>query len=269
MCGFKAFLVDSGVPEFPPVSVSDLGELDLDVPLLVHAESEDLLTPSGPDYPGYLASRPAEAEAEAIDEVGRLHTAVHILHVSSAPGVDAVARNDRVSAETCPHYLTFTDADVTGPEFKCAPPIRTAEDREALWEGLESDVISMVVSDHSPAPPELKQGGFDTAWGGIASIQLRLVATWTGASDRGIGLVTLARWLAHAPAVLAGLDDRKGSIAVGRDADFVLFDPDGETVVNGANLLQRHPLSPYEGMRFRGRVVDTVVGAPARMLRRK
>lgn len=269
VCGFKVFLTDSGVEEFPPVSLDDLNGLSLDVPLLVHAESNAHLTEPGPTYRDYLASRPPAAESAAIESVARLDAPVHILHVSSGDGVDAIASSPGMTGETCPHYLTFTDDDVTGPEFKCAPPIRQGEHREALWEGLASGVLSMVVSDHSPSPPKMKQGDFATAWGGISSLQLRLPVTWTGAAERGIEMQTLVRWLALAPAELAGLDDRKGSIEVGKDADFVVFDPDGETTVTGPDLHHRHPLTPYEGMRLRGRVVDTVLGSPARMLARK
>lgn len=268
VCGFKVFLTDSGVPEFPPMEVSDLESLHLDVPLLVHAEVTELLGDSGPTYAEYLSSRSPEAEAEAVRRSAGLDAPVHILHVSSAQGVEALA-DTGVSGETCPHYLVFTDEDVTGTEFKCAPPIREMEHREALWDGLLSGTLSMIVSDHSPSPPELKQGGFDTAWGGIASVQLRLVATWTGAETRGVSFDTLARWLALEPAGLAGLDDRKGSIAVGKDADYVVFDPDGVTGVRGSDLHHRHSLTPYEGRRLRGRVVDTVMGSPARMLTRK
>ena len=269
VCGFKVFLTESGVPEFPLVEPGDLTGLSLDVPLLVHAEADEHLRKSGPSYAEYLESRPAAAEAAAIRQVGGLDTPVHILHVSSAEGVGAIASSPGVSGETCPHYLNFTAADVTGVEFKCAPPIREAEHREALWEGLKNGALSMVVSDHSPSPPAMKKGDFATAWGGIASLQLRLPATWTGAADRDVGFAELARWLALAPAELAGLDDRKGSIEVGKDADFVVFDPDGETVVSGRGLHHRHPMTPYEGMRLRGLVVDTLMGSSARMLNRK
>lgn len=269
VCGFKVFLTDSGVSEFRPVRAEELTGLSLDVPLLVHAETDEHLGSPGSDYASYLASRPPAAEAAAVDAVSGLDVPVHILHVSSADAVDVIAANPGMSAETCPHYLTFTDEDVTGVEFKCAPPIRERAHREALWEGLNSGTLSMVVSDHSPAPPELKQGDFATAWGGISSLQLRLPLTWTGAAERGVGLEVLARWLAFAPARLAGLGDRKGSIEVGKDADLVVFDPDGETVVRGADLYHRHPLNPYEGMRLRGRVIDTVKARPARMLARK
>lgn len=269
VCGFKVFLTDSGVPEYPPVQPGELTALSLGVPLLVHAEADEHLRTPGPSYAEYLESRPAAAEAEAIRRVDGLDMPVHILHVSSAEGVDVIASTPGVSGETCPHYLTFTSADVTGVEFKCAPPIRETEHREALWEGLKNGVLSMVVSDHSPSPPDMKRGDFATAWGGIASLQLRLPATWTGAVVRDVGLSELARWLALAPAELAGLDDRKGSIEVGKDADFVVFDPDGETMVSGRDLHHRHPMTPYEGMRLRGLVVDTLMGSPARMLNRK
>lgn len=270
VCGFKVFLVDSGVAEYPPVLPDEVSGLSLDRPILVHAESPELVSaPCGGSYQDYLDSRPPEAESKAIESVAHLLSPVHVLHVSSGDGVDAIRANPGITGETCPHYLIFTDEDVTGVEFKCAPPIRDRAHREALWQALEAGTLSMVVSDHSPAPPESKRGDFATAWGGISSLQLRLALTWTGASERGIGLEMLARWLALAPARLAGLDDRKGSIAVGKDADFVLFDPDAETVVRGGELHHRHPLTPYEGMRLRGRVLDTMLGSPARMLRRR
>jgi len=269
VCGFKVFLTDSGVPEFPPVDVGELGALHLAVPLLVHAEADEHLGTAGPSYTEYLASRPPISEAVAIGRLSGLGSPVHVLHVSSADAVAAVASNPGITAETCPHYLTFTDEDVTGPEFKCAPPIRSREHREALWEGLRTGVLSMVVSDHSPSPPEMKTGDFASAWGGISSLQIRLPATWTGAVERGFGLKDIVDWLALAPALLAGLDDRKGSIEVGKDADLTVFDPDGETIVKGSELMHRHPVTPYEGMRLRGRVIDTLGAAPGRMLARK
>ena len=269
VCGFKVFLTDSGVPEFPPMDVDDLVGVDIGVPLLFHAESDENLGEAGPTYAEYLGSRPPVAEVAAIDSLAGLDAPVHVLHVSSADAVEAIASHPGMSAETCPHYLTFTDEDVTGPSFKCAPPIRSREHREALWEGLRTGTLSMVVSDHSPSPPHMKEGDFATAWGGVSSLQIRLPVTWTGASSRGFGLENLAAWLALEPARLAGLDDRKGAIEIGQDADFVVFDPDGETMVRGTELLHRHQMTPYEGMRLRGRVVDTVTGAPGRMLARK
>jgi allantoinase len=282
--GFKAFLTDSGVPEFGKMTVSELSTLELAVPLLVHAESDSGLRPLSPGagYGEYLASRPPEAEAMAIREISGFQGEVHILHVSSADGVEAIASGP-VSGETCPHYLTFSADDVAEgrTEFKCAPPIRDAAHREALWEGLVSGALSMVVSDHSPSPPEMKRGDFARAWGGISSLQLRLQVVWTGAAQRRIGFEVLADWLALAPARLAGLHDRKGSIAVGKHADLVVFDPEGETLVHGETLHHRHGLTPYEGMRLRGAVRQTflrgrlvsdgvtVDGPHGRMLTRK
>lgn len=259
VCGFKVFLIDSGVPEYPPMTPEALSTLELGVPLLVHAETGSHLGATGPTYDEYLASRPPSAEAGAIDLVAGLGS-VHILHVSSGEGVEAIsAAGPRVTGETCPHYLVFCSDDVTGTEFKCAPPIRGREQREALWEGLEGGILTMIVSDHSPSPPEMKEGDFASAWGGISSIQLRLVAVWTAARGRGASLERMASWLASAPAGLAGIDDRKGSLAVGKDADFVVFDPEGVTSVRGADLYHRHPLTPYEGMSLRGRVVETTL----------
>jgi len=264
VCGLKVFLTDSGVPEFPPMTVDALRGLKMTVPLLVHAEDSELLgslrSPAG--YRDYLESRPPQAERVAIEEVAHLSGEVHILHVSSADGVAAISAGPNgLSGETCPHYLTFDadDIDDHATVFKCAPPIRSREHREALWEGLADGSLAMVVSDHSPSPPGMKRGDFATAWGGISSLQLRLPVVWEGAIDRGIGFARLAEWLAAAPARLAGLV-RKGSIGPGMDADFVVFDPEGSTEVRGADLLHRHPLTPYEGMTLRGSVVTTILG---------
>jgi allantoinase len=191
---------------------------------------------------------------------------MHVLHISSSEAVRALAAGPRsMSGETCPHYLTFSAEEIPAgaTPFKCAPPIRTTEHREALWQGLLDGTLSMVVSDHSPAPPEVKRledGDFGTAWGGIGSLQLRLPATWTGAAERGVDLPRLARWLSLEPARLAGLDGRKGAIAIGLEGDLVVWDPDGAHEVRGADLEHRHPITPYEGMRLRGRVVMTMLG---------
>ena len=297
VCGFKVFMVDSGVSEFPPVEMGDLKPLlemvgRAGVPALVHAELEEALLPMTGDprsYQSYLRSRPVESESRAVSEVAGLvaevGAAVHVLHVSSGEAVDIIASGPaQLTGETCPHYLTFESAEIGDGEtlFKCAPPIREAVHREALWEALGTGSLGMVVSDHSPAPPEIKEldtGDFASAWGGISSLEIRLAATWTGAAARGFSPVELAEWLSGAPARLAGLDDRKGSIDVGKDADFVLWDPDGESAVRGPDLHHRHPITPYEGMRLRGRVVETllrgkvvfdssVIDGHGRMLRR-
>jgi allantoinase len=165
-----------------------------------------------------------------------------------------------ITAETCPHYLTFSAGEIAdgATAFKCAPPIREASDREALWEGLRRGVLSLVATDHSPAPPALRlPGDFLRAWGGIASLELSLSVVWTGARARGLGFGDLARWMSAATAALAGLSDRKGAIAVGRDADLIGWAPDAEFVVDPVSLQQRHKLTPYAGMRLRGIVQRT------------
>ncbi|MCZ6738422.1 MAG: allantoinase AllB [Actinobacteria bacterium] len=277
VCGFKSFLVDSGVPEFPPVSVDELRDAmktmaTLGVPALVHGEEHSAFEEHKGDarsYGSYLASRPADSEARAVEVVAELSeqtgAAAHVLHVSSGDSVGVLARGpETLTGETCPHYLTFSSSEIPdgATQFKCSPPIREASHREALWEGLRKGTLAMVVSDHSPAPADLKEldsGSFESAWGGIASLQIRLPVTWSGATERGFDPADLAEWLSAAPARLAGLDDRKGSIDVGKDADFVVWDPDGETDVRGIDLQHRHPITPYEGMRLRGRVLATIL----------
>ncbi|HSJ33856.1 MAG TPA: allantoinase AllB [Acidimicrobiia bacterium] len=277
VCGFKVFTVDSGVAEFPPLDPDGMAAAATAVaatglPLLVHAEDPGLLRPPSGDprsYANYLDSRPPQAEARAIEKcvaaTDPASTRLHILHVAGAEAVEAlVGTSDRVTAETCPHYLTFAAEDIPdgATAFKCAPPIRSREHRERLWEGLLEGTMQMVVSDHSPAPPALKrvaEGDLMAAWGGIASLELRLPAVWNGARRRGIDLERVVEWLAEAPARLAGLGHRKGRIAVGYDADLTVFDPDDETIVSGTSLHQRHSLTPYDGMRLAGRVREVVL----------
>lgn len=279
VCGFKAFMVDSGVEEFPPLSPHEMaiaaGRLsETGLPLLVHAEDPFQLRPPEGDprhYDTYLASRPGAAEAAAIEAMAHIAETtgalVHVLHVAGGEAVDALGRTS-LTAETCPHYLTFAADSIPdgATAFKCAPPIRRREDREALWEALDTGTIGLVVSDHSPAPPDLKalhSGDFLRAWGGIASLELRLLATWDGARRRGYGMIHLARWLASGPAEMAGLDHRKGVIAEGSDADFVVFDPNGVTAVDAGRLRQRHRVTPYDGMSLAGAVVATYLrGVP-------
>ena len=270
--GFKCFLIDSGVPEFPPLEVAELrsvlGSLAaMDALLIVHAEdAAEVTAASGRDFGSFVRSRPPVAERRAIEKVIRAAAATgaraHIVHLSAAECVamtaGAKAAGIRLTAETCPHYLYFTAEQVPdgATEFKCCPPIRDAANREALWRGLEAGVIDCVVSDHSPCPPALKafdSGDFGAAWGGIASLQLSLPAVWTAARQRGRTLDDVARWMSAAPARLAGLP-AKGALAVGRDADLVAFDPDETHVVEAARLLHRHPVTPYAGRTLTGRV---------------
>jgi allantoinase len=221
-------------------------------------------------YRTFLASRPRAAEDEAVALMiklsGEFGARVHIVHHSSADSLpllrEARAAGLRITAETCPHYLTFAAEEIPdgATEFKCCPPIRERENREALWGALSDGTIDMIVSDHSPCPPEMKlpgSGDFLCAWGGISSLQLRLPVTWTEASRRGHSLEDISRWLCRAPATLAGLDRRKGSITVGGDADLVIWNPAKEFAVSGEALHHRHKLTPYQGRMLKGVVEKT------------
>jgi allantoinase len=281
--GFKCFLVPSGVDEFGHVTEADLVPAmrrlaALDQVLLVHAELPGPIAAAAGAargdprrYATWLAARPPAAELEAIDLLLLLALEtgcrIHIVHLSSARALERIAAaraaGAPVTVETCPHYLTFAAEAIPdgATAYKCAPPVREAENRERLWHGLSRGDIALVASDHSPAPPALKcldTGDFLSAWGGIASLELSLAATWTGARARGHDLPVLGRWMALGPARLAGLD-RKGRIAPGCDADVVVFDPDEEWTVDASRLHQRHPVTPYAGLALRGRVRRTFV----------
>lgn len=275
VCGFKCFLTDSGVPEFPPVGPDDLVLAartcaELGVPLIVHAEDDAVLAAAPgpgpgaagtPDYAAFLASRPVRAETVAVRRLAEVAAAtgarVHVLHVSAVEAADEVAAARRaglaLTAETCPHYLTLDAETLASTAGKCCPPVRAAGNREALWAALADGRIDAVVSDHSPCPPALKAGGFARAWGGVSSLELGLRLVWTGAAARGLGLDAVVRAMCTAPAALAGLA-AKGSIAVGADADLVAFAPDATGVVDPARLHHRHRVSPYGGTRLRGQV---------------
>ena len=278
--GFKCFLVPSGVAEFGHVAERDLREAlpilaRLRATLMAHAELPGPLDRAPPmsdvrSYAGYLASRPRAAEVEAIALVLRLAeeygARVHIVHLSSSDALPLLAtartHGAAISVETCPHYLHFAAEDIPdgATEFKCAPPIRERANREALWRALEAGAIGLVVSDHSPCPPELKRrdaGDFAAAWGGIASLQLGLAIVWSGMRARNVPIERLATWMSAAPAKLAGLSRRKGAIAVGHDADFVVWHPEEEFTVRAESLLQRHPMTPYLGARLPGVVEAT------------
>lgn len=283
--GFKCFLVPSGVDEFPAVDEADLRRIlpiiaGCGAPLLVHAEwargTGLVLEPRDvPDgirsrYTAYLATRPPEAETEAVRVMIRLArefgARVHIVHVSAAGTVAELARaraeGVAITAETCPHYLTFAAGEVPdgATAFKCAPPIRDDTQRRALWDGLRARTLSLVATDHSPAPAVLKcPGDLFRAWGGVASLELSLAAVWSGARTRGFGVEDLARWMSAEPAKLAGLAGRKGTLEEGADADVIVWDPDAEFVVKAAHLRQRHKLTPYDGRTMSGVVTTTFV----------
>jgi allantoinase len=281
--GFKCFLVHPGIDGFTMVTEQQLRAAlphvaRTGLPLLVHAElpgpidaaTRELADADWRSYPTYLKSRPEETELSAIRLLLSLCRAykfrLHIVHLSASQALPELraARSEglAVSVETCPHYLHL--AAETIPEgatlFKCAPPIRSRENCEKLWQGLREGIIDLVATDHSPCPPEMKrleEGSFRTAWGGIASLSVALPVMHTEARTRGFRLTDMARWMAEAPAKLAGCHRRKGQIAAGYDADFVVFDPAGEFKVSQDRLHYRHPVSPYLGEKLRGVVKAT------------
>jgi allantoinase len=273
--GFKCFLLDSGVPEFPPLDADQLEAAmaevaEFDGLLIVHAEdpAEIAAAPpaAGARYADFVASRPEAAEVRAIESVietaRRTGARVHVVHLSAAEALPALrsarAEGVRITVETCPHYLALAADDIADgrTEFKCCPPVRGRDNQGRLWDALVAGDIDIVVSDHSPCPPALKRldtGDFAAAWGGISSLQLGLSIVWTQARERGVDLGTLSRWMSSRPADLVGLGD-KGRIAVGADADLVVFAPDDAYTVDAAQLRNRHRLTPYDGMPLSGRV---------------
>jgi allantoinase len=283
VAGFKCFLVHPGIEGFTMVTEQELRTaLPLvartGLPLLVHAElpgpiesaTEKLAASDWTNYNTYLQSRPEEAELSAIRMLLSLcceyKFRLHIVHLSASAALAELraARSEGlpVSVETCPHYLHLTAETIPdgGTVFKCAPPIRSKENCECLWEGLRDGTIDLVATDHSPCPPEMKkftEGDFRAAWGGIASLSMALPVMNTEVSKRGFSLKDVARWMAEGPAKLSGCDARKGRIAPGHDADFVVFEPESEFVVSENRLHYRHPVSPYLGEKLRGVVKAT------------
>ncbi len=275
--GFKAFLIDPGVPDWEPLSVAQLEKAlaevrDLDVPLLVHAElpgEEGVPKVNSRKYADYLASRPKEMEnraiAAVIDAARRTGGRAHVVHLSSADALPMIAEAKRsgvhITTETCPHYLTLSSEEIEDGAtlFKCSAPIREAANREQLWQGLEAGTIDFIASDHAPCTVEMKQltsGNFGAAWGGISSLQLSLSLVWTEARRRGHSLIDVARWMAEGPAHFAGLSE-KGKIAPEYAADFVLVAPDATFVVDPTRLYHRHPVTPYAGRQLSGVVRET------------
>lgn len=274
--GIKAFLVHSGLDEFPAT-----GEVELraampilarrGVPLLVHAEIEGETGQTPPAIPSrhyadYLASRPADWELRAIRLMIGLcrefSCPVHIVHLATAEALPelraARAEGLPLTVETSPHYLFFEAGTIPdgATQFKCAPPIRDVANREGLWEGLRDGTIDFVASDHSPCPPALKNlenGNFAGAWGGIASLQWLLPIVWSGAQKRGFSLEDVTRWTSSAPTRLLGLNERKGSIASGRDADFAVWEPETSFLVSAEGNYHRHKVTPYEGVELMGK----------------
>ena len=283
VAGFKCFLINPGIEGFAMIEKHEL-EAALPalartgLPLLVHAELAEHLYQGGDaddwqQYVTYLRSRPDEAELAAIrlliDLCRKYSFPLHIVHLSTALALQelAGARSEGlpITVETCPHYLHFfaEEIPVGGTLYKCAPPIRSRANREALWQGLRDGVIDLIATDHSPCPPSMKRGDFRQAWGGIASLSVAISVVWTDMRARNLPLEHLARWMSAEPAKLAGLYDRKGAIAAGYDADLVVFDPDAEFVLSTQDLQYRHLVSPYLGETLCGKVRTTFVRGTA------
>jgi allantoinase len=283
--GFKCFLIYPGCDGFTMIDRQQLEAAlpaiaESGLPLLVHAELAEpidaafaSLNAGNADwriYATYLQSRPDEAELQAIALMIRLcrqyRFRLHIVHLATSLALpilrQARAEGLPLTVETCPHYLRFAAERIPdgATDFKCAPPIRGEANREALWQGLRDGVIDLIATDHSPCPPELKrmrEGRFDLAWGGIASLSVALPVVWTEAKARGFTLDDLVRWMAASPARLAGMEDRVGALTPGRDANFVVFDPEATFTVTAEKLHFRHAISPYIGEQLHGVVRAT------------
>jgi allantoinase len=281
--GFKAFMSNSGIDDFE--AADDVTLLEgmrqaavYGLPVAVHAENDAITRALSQiarsegltSVRDYFASRPPIAEIEAIsrallfaEETG---CALHVVHVSTARGLaliaEARAKGFDVTAETCPHYLLFTEDDVEliGALAKCAPPIRPAEEREALWEGIRDGLVQIVASDHSPAPASMKQSeDFFAIWGGISGCQSTLpVLLSEGVNGRGIGIELIAELIAGNVARRFNLPG-KGRIEPGYDADFALVDLNAEQTLRAEDLRYLHKHSPYVGLTFKGTVRRTIL----------
>jgi allantoinase len=276
--GFKAFLTHSGIDEFPNVTEQHLHKAmpiiaRHNLPLLVHCEISNPIPRQANDersYLNYLSSRPATWEDEAIALMIQLcelyDCRVHIVHLSSANSIAQIKQAKEkglpITVETAQHYLYFNAEEIPDAEtaYKCAPPIREKANNEQLWQALQEGIIDFVATDHSPAPPEMKEtasGNLMKAWGGIASLQLALPVLWTAARKRNIPVTNMAQWLSTNPAGLPGLNRRKGKIAPGYDADLVLWNPDKTFIVTAEQLHHKHKLTPYLNHELYGVVEQT------------
>ncbi len=275
--GVKSFLIHSGIDEFPEMKKEDLEKAmpilsKHQLPYLIHAEIDDGTgnTNISAKYESFVQSRPNSWEDKAIDLMIELckkhHTKTHIVHLASSSALSKIeeAKSEGLpfTVETCPHYLSFASEEIPDGKtlYKCCPPIRDTKNREELWEAVKKGTIDFIVSDHSPCTANLKlqlEGDLEKAWGGIASLQFSLPIVWTEAIERGLSVESLSKLMSEKTADFIGLGDKKGRIAVGRDADFVIWDPDEEFVLTKEIIQFKNKITPYEGRTFKGVVYET------------
>ncbi len=279
--GIKCFLTHSGIDEFPNVTESDLRKAmpliaEFGLPILAHCEIDSPLTKQiffqkhPTNYLAYLHSRPKTWENRAIELMLRLceetNCRTHIVHLSSADLILKLKNAKKrlpLTVETTPQYLYFAAEDIPDGQtvYKCAPPIRERANNEKLWAALADGTLDFVGSDHSPAPPNLKEitsGNLAKAWGGIAGLQFTLPVVWTAAQQHGLEITDIAKILSENPAQFLGLSE-KGQIKEGFDADLVVWHPEKTFTVAEKDIQHRHKITPYLGEILRGAVLQTYV----------
>ena len=278
--GFKAFLIDSGIDEFPNVTEGDLRKAmpiiaKHNLPLLVHCEIYSPIQNSkfkiqNSSYQDYLNSRPRKWEDDAIALMIRLceeyNCRTHIVHLSSSDSIEQIAKAKqkglRLTVETCQHYLYFNAEEIPNgrTEYKCAPPIRERENNEKLWQALKGGIIDYVATDHSPSTPDLKElqsGDLMKAWGGIASLQFALPVLWTAAKKHNCDLNDLTKWLCANPSKIRGRETSKGKIKKGYDADLIVWDAESSFIITEEVILHKHKITPYLGEKLFGVIEQT------------
>lgn len=278
--GFKCFLINSGVLEFPHVSPSEVAIAmetlkDSDSILMFHAEMDSTETKlmteapgSNGEYQAFLDSRPDSFEVDAIQKIIDIakrypSLRLHIVHLASSKALPILKQAQdsglKITAETCFHYLTFHAEQIPdhATQYKCCPPIRSTSNREELWTALKDGIITSVVSDHSPCTPKLKEGTFMSAWGGVSALGLGLQILWTEASSRNFSIGDISRWTSENTAIQTRLYPQKGALHVGSDADFVIWDPEQTWTVTLDDLHFKNKVSPYLGRQLKGSVQET------------
>ncbi|WP_255154680.1 allantoinase AllB [Ferruginibacter sp. HRS2-29] len=279
--GIKCFLTHSGIDEFPNVTRSDMEQAmpliaKYGIPLLAHCELYDtpvetrLETIPG-NYREYLASRPKKWENDAVGLMISLceeyDCKTHIVHVSSAEALDSIAAAKKaglpLTAETCPHYIFFNAGSIPDNDtlYKCAPPIREAANNQLLKAALVNGTLDFLATDHSPAPPSVKEldtGNLLKAWGGIAGLQFLLTSGYSAMKDTAT-LEQFIPMLTEKPAIFLGINDRKGYLKKGYDADMVVWHPEEESLIREEDILHRHKASPYVGKTLTGVIKETIV----------